>query len=323
MQFQIGELEEDLFDENQNQEEIEPSEEELKALEDEDENENEEDVPLEVAFAEESGNDIIRKYLNEIGKQHLLTREQEVELAQKIKNGDRESFEKFVSSNLRLVVKWAKRYSKNYHLKLLDCIQEGNLGLMKGVERYDWRRGFKFSTYGSWWIRQAIQRAIKDSDRTIRLPVHMSELLSKLQRTRRELTLSLGYSPSTFEIAQHMRITEELVVRLFRKMQDTKSLQDQLSDDKDAAEFGEILEDKNSCCPEKTAELGQIAEKLKQAIGKLSQQEQQVFLLTNIENLSNKSIAEKLGIRPGKVEEIRRVAMKKLRASSELKPYSK
>jgi len=315
MEFQETELDE-LIDNNQDEDE--PSDKELKLLE----CENEKEVELETIIASESGDNIIRKYLNDIGWWPILSREEEIELAKKVEQGDRAAFEKFVNSNLRLVVKWAKRYSENYHLKFLDCIQEGNIGLMKGVERFNWRKGFKFSTYGSWWIKQSIQRAITDNDRTIRLPVHVNDLLSKLKKTRRELTISLGYSPSTFEIAHHMLIAEELVVKLFRKMQDTKSLHDPLSDDEGtAAEFGNILEDKSSCCPEKATQHMQIAEKLKHVIGKLSQREQKVFLLKNMEHLSNKDIADKLDMRPGKVEEVIRIAVKKLRSSMELSPY--
>jgi RNA polymerase primary sigma factor len=317
MQFQMDDPEEEFIIDNK--EDYEPSNEELKALEDE----SEKEISFDAFIMMETGNDIIRKYLNEIGKWSILTREEEVELSQKIEKGDREAFEKFVNSNLRLVVRWAKRYSENNHLKLLDCIQEGNIGLMKGVEKFSWQRGFKFSTYGSWWIRQAIRRAIDDNDRTIHLPVHMSDLLLKLKRTRGELMLLLGYNPSTFEIAQHMQITEELVIKLFSGMHNPKSLQDKLSGDKDAAELGDILEDKNICCPEKNAEHGQMTEKLRQAINDLSEKERQVFLLTNIECLSSKAIADRLGIRPGKVDEIRRIAMKKLRVSRELSSYSK
>ncbi|KKP97575.1 MAG: RNA polymerase sigma factor RpoD [Candidatus Moranbacteria bacterium GW2011_GWE1_36_7] len=315
MQFQADSLEEEFICDNT--EKNEPSDEELRLLE----IESEEEISLEVILASEPGNDIVSKYLNEIGKIHLLTREEETELAKKIEKGDRESFEKFVNSNLRLVVRWAKRYSDNYHLKLLDCIQEGNIGLMKGVKKFDWQRGFKFSTFGSWWIKQAIQRAIKDSDRTIRLPAHISDMLSKLRRTRKELTISFGYVPSTLEIARHMHVTEDLVVELLGKMSDTKSLQDKLSDDKDTNEFVDILEDRNSCCPEKMAEQGQMAEKLNQAFGNLSERERQVFLMLNVKHLTRKSIAEKLGIRPGKVDEINMVAWEKLKTSKELSPY--
>ncbi|NTW26788.1 MAG: sigma-70 family RNA polymerase sigma factor [Candidatus Moranbacteria bacterium] len=313
MNFQIDELEIELLLDVVGKSEDGPSDEELESIEGENE------FLTEVILTEESGSDIARKYLNEIGAWPILTREEEIDLAQKIENGDRDAFEKFVNSNLKLVVKWAKRYCENYHLKFLDCVQEGNFGLMKGVEKFDWRRGFKFSTYGSWWIKQAIQRAIKDNDRTIRLPVHISEMLSKIWKARRELVLSLGCNPSTLQIAEHMGVPEQLVVKLFRKMCDTKSLQDQLSSDDDGTELGDLLEDKNGCCPEETAQIVQLGDKLRQSIDSLPEEQRQVVIFKCIENLPNTIIAERLGVKPGKVNEVWIRARKKLIVSKDLR----
>lgn len=176
--------------------------------------------------------DPIKMYLKEIGKHRLLTFEEEVHLAKTYEKGDLKSREKLIKSNLRLVVSIAKKYLGR-RLSFLDLIQEGNQGLIKGVEKYDWRRGYKFSTYATWWIRQAITRAIADQSRTIRIPVHMVDHINRYYKTQRKLTQKLGRDPSKKEIAKEMEITTAEVENLIKISQHPKSLSTPIGDDKD------------------------------------------------------------------------------------------
>lgn len=176
--------------------------------------------------------DPIKKYLKEIGKTPLLTFEQEIELAKGYGKGDLDAKEKLIKANLRLVVSIAKKYLGR-RLSFLDLIQEGNKGLIRGVEKYDWRRGFKFSTYATWWIRQAITRAIADQSRTIRIPVHMVDQINRFYKTQRRLTQKLGKEPQTKEIAKEMEISVEEVENLMRISQQPKSLSTPIGDDKE------------------------------------------------------------------------------------------
>jgi RNA polymerase primary sigma factor len=270
---------------------------------------------------ERLGEDNDRKYLDEISRLPLLTREEEISLAKEIENGDEAAFERFVKSNLRLVVTLAKHYPKNRHLKFLDYVQEGNDGLITAVKKYDWRKG-KFSTYGIWWIRKSIELAIKNSERTIRSPVHIAELLSQIRRATKELTDSLGRNPLTSEIAEYVGIEEEDVIMLLEGSRDTKSIQDPLSNESDSAEFGELLGDKNADCPEKITESKKIAENLQKAIDNLPEEEKRVFLLSAVEHLSTNRISKKLGVSFGMIEKIQKSAIKKLRTSEELKEFA-
>jgi RNA polymerase primary sigma factor len=177
--------------------------------------------------------DPIKKYLKEIGRSQLLTFAQEVELAKKYEQGDNDAKERLIKANLRLVVSIAKKYLGR-KLSFLDLIQEGNKGLIRGVEKYDWRRGFKFSTYATWWIRQAITRAIADQSRTIRIPVHMVDQINRFYKTQRRLTQKLGKEPALKEIAKEMEITMEEVENLMKISQQPKSLSTPVGDDKEA-----------------------------------------------------------------------------------------
>ncbi|MFH1827240.1 MAG: RNA polymerase sigma factor RpoD [bacterium] len=176
--------------------------------------------------------DPIKKYLKEIGQTPLLTFEEEVDLAKKYEKEDLKAKERLIKSNLRLVVSIAKKYLGR-RLSFLDLIQEGNKGLIRGVEKYDWRRGFKFSTYATWWIRQAITRAIADQSRTIRIPVHMVDQINRFYKTQRKLTQKLGREPKTKEVAKDMEITEEEVENLMKISQQPKSLSTPIGDDKE------------------------------------------------------------------------------------------
>ncbi|NTU46167.1 RNA polymerase sigma factor RpoD [Candidatus Roizmanbacteria bacterium] len=177
--------------------------------------------------------DPIKKYLKEIGKTPLLTFEEEIELAKRYEKEDEDAKEKLIKANLRLVVSIAKKYLGR-RLSFLDLIQEGNKGLIRGVEKYDWRRGYKFSTYATWWIRQAITRAIADQSRTIRIPVHMVDQINRFYKTQRRLTQKLGKEPGVKEIAKEMQITVEEVENLMKISQQPKSLSTPVGDDKEA-----------------------------------------------------------------------------------------
>jgi len=176
--------------------------------------------------------DPIKKYLKEIGQTPLLKFEEEVDLAKKYEKNDLKAKERLIKSNLRLVVSIAKKYLGR-RLSFLDLIQEGNKGLIRGVEKYDWRRGFKFSTYATWWIRQAITRAIADQSRTIRIPVHMVDQINRFYKTQRKLTQKLGREPKTKEVAKEMEITVEEVENLMKISQQPKSLSTPIGDDKE------------------------------------------------------------------------------------------
>jgi len=177
--------------------------------------------------------DPIKMYLKEIGKTPLLTFDQEIQLAKKYEKGDNKAKNKLIKSNLRLVVSIAKKYLGR-RLSFLDLIQEGNRGLIRGVEKYDWRRGFKFSTYATWWIRQAITRAIADQSRTIRIPVHMVDHINRYYKTQRRLTQKLGKEPSVKEIAKEMQMTVDEIENLMKISQQPKSLSTPVGDDKEA-----------------------------------------------------------------------------------------
>lgn len=177
--------------------------------------------------------DPIKKYLKEIGKTPLLTFEEEIQLAKKYEKDDEEAKEKLIRANLRLVVSIAKKYLGR-RLSFLDLIQEGNKGLIRGVEKYDWRRGFKFSTYATWWIRQAITRAIADQSRTIRIPVHMVDQINRFYKTQRRLTQKLGKEPSVKETAREMQLSTDEVENLMKISQQPKSLSTPVGDDKEA-----------------------------------------------------------------------------------------
>lgn len=221
--------------------------------------------------------DPIKKYLKEIGRTPLLTFEEEVDLAKKYEKGDEVAKEKLIKANLRLVVSIAKKYLGR-RLSFLDLIQEGNRGLIRGVEKYDWRRGFKFSTYATWWIRQAITRAIADQSRTIRIPVHMVDQINRFYKTQRRLMQKLGREPETKEIAKEMELSVEEVEHLIKISQQPKSLSTPVGDDKEATLEQFIADQNQPTLYDKVSR-----ELLKDAIGEvlqtLSPREQKVLIM--------------------------------------------
>jgi len=230
-----------------------------------------------VGFKHGESLDPIKKYLKEIGKTPLLTFEQEVDLAKRYEKNDEDAKEALIRANLRLVVSIAKKYLGR-RLSFLDLIQEGNKGLIRGVEKYDWRRGFKFSTYATWWIRQAITRAIADQSRTIRIPVHMVDQINRFYKTQRRLTQKMGKDPSVKEIAKEMEISVDEVENLMKISQQPKSLSTPVGDDKEATLEQFVADQSQPTLYDKVSR-----ELLKDALGKvletLSPRERKVLMM--------------------------------------------
>ena len=221
--------------------------------------------------------DPVRMYLKEIGKVPLLSAEEEIELAKRMELGDQEAKKRLAEANLRLVVSIAKRYVGRGML-FLDLIQEGNLGLIKAVEKFDYRKGYKFSTYATWWIRQAITRAIADQARTIRIPVHMVETINKLIRVSRQLLQELGREPSPEEIAEEMDIPVERVREILKISQEPVSLETPIGEEEDS-HLGDFIQDENVPVPADAAAFTLLKEQLDEVLGTLTEREQKVLRL--------------------------------------------
>ncbi len=221
--------------------------------------------------------DPIRMYLKEIGKIPLLTPDEEIQLAKRMEEGDKEAGKRLAEANLRLVVSIAKRYVGR-GMQLLDLIQEGNLGLIKAVEKFDYRKGYKFSTYATWWIRQAITRSIADQARTIRIPVHMVETINRLIRTSRQLVQELGREPTTEEIAARMDLPVERVREISKISQDPVSLETPIGEEEDS-HLGDFIQDENVMVPADQAAFTLLHEQLMESLDTLTDREQQVLRL--------------------------------------------
>jgi len=222
--------------------------------------------------------DSAQMYLKEIGTFPLIRAQEEKELARKILEGDEESRQKLIRSNLRLVVSIAKKYAnRSPHLTLLDLIQEGNMGLFKAVEKFDYKRGFKFSTYATWWIRQAVTRALADQARTIRIPVHMIETISKYTKAKRKLDQELGREPLPEEIAQEMNLEIDKVRNIIKISQETLSLESPIGGDDEEATLGEFIEDEKEISPSQSAARGLLRDYLNEIMSELSEREQRIL----------------------------------------------
>jgi len=255
----------------------EPSEPNALDLQDEEEL-SDEDLEITVDNVDAFADDSVRLYLREIGKIPLLTPEEEQKLAKKIVEGDKKAKDKMVEANMRLVVSIAKRYSGR-GLDFLDLIQEGNTGLLRAVEKFDPEKGFKFSTYATWWIRQAITRAIADQARTIRIPVHMVETINKVLRTTRKLTQELNREPTMEEIGKELDMEPEKVEYVMRIKQDIASLDASVGregDDEDSV-LGDFVEDEERISPEDSAATQILKEQLASIISTLSDREQKII----------------------------------------------
>src|SRR5438105_4011956 len=231
----------------------------------------EDDEPVEL----EVSTDSLQLFLKDIGKVDLLTAAQEVELAKRIERGDMEAKRQMVEANLRLVVSIAKRY-RNQGLPFLDLIQEGTIGLVRAAEKFDYRKGFKFSTYATWWIRQAVARALADKARTIRMPVHVVEKLNKIVRSERKLRAELCREPLPFEIAIDLDLPLEEVEQIMRSAQTPVSLEKPVGDEEES-EFGHFLTDENVPLPDEAAEVAMRKEPLKKILSTLSHRERRVL----------------------------------------------
>ena len=258
---------------------IDPQEPDMGDLSDEEELSDEE-LEITVDNVDSFADDSVRLYLREIGKIPLLTPEEEADLAQRILEGDKAAKDKMVESNMRLVVSIAKRYSGR-GLDFLDLIQEGNTGLLRAVDKFDPSKGFKFSTYATWWIRQAITRAIADQARTIRIPVHMVETINKVLRSSRKLTQELNREPTNEEIAKEMGMDVEKIEYVMRIKQDIASLDASVGkdgDDEDSV-LGDFVEDEERISPEDSAANQILKEQLAEIITSLSDREQKIIKL--------------------------------------------
>ena len=270
--------------------------------------------------------DPVRMYLKEIGRIDLLTAEEEVILAKGIEAGDEESRRKLAEANLRLVVSIAKRYVGRGML-FLDLIQEGNLGLIKAVEKFDYRKGYKFSTYATWWIRQAITRAIADQARTIRIPVHMVETINKLVRINRQLLQELGRDPTPEEIAVEMDIPPERVREIMKIAQEPVSLETPIGEEEDS-HLGDFIEDEEALAPADAASFILLKEQLEEVLETLTPRERDVlrlrFGLTDGRARTLEEVGKKFDVTRERIRQIEAKALRKLRhptRSKKLKDY--
>ena len=265
--------------------------------------------------------DPVRMYLREIGKIPLLTFDEELELAKRILEGDEEAKQKLAESNLRLVVSIAKKYVGRGML-FLDLIQEGNMGLIKAVEKFDYERGFKFSTYATWWIRQAITRAIADQARTIRIPVHMVETINKLIRTSRNLLQQMGREPTPEEIAKEMEIPVEKVVEIQKIAQDPVSLETPIGEEEDS-HLGDFIQDEDSPAPHDAASYTLLKEQLEEVMNTLTPREAKVlklrFGLEDGKSRTLEEVGKEFNVTRERIRQIEAKALRKLRHPSRSK----
>ena len=270
----------------------------------------------EQVYLDDIADDSVRLYLREIGKIPLLKADEELALAQRVVAGDKDAKDKMAEANMRLVVSIAKRYVGR-GLDLLDLIQEGNTGLLRAVEKFDPDKGFKFSTYATWWIRQAITRAIADQARTIRIPVHMVETINKLLRTQRRLTQELNREPTNEEIAEAMEIDVDKVEHIMKIKQDISSLDASVRDDEEDSVLGDFIEDEDTVSPEESATGQLLKEHVKDMLGALTEREQKIlklrFGLEDGKSHTLEEVGQEFNVTRERIRQIEAKALAKLR----------
>ncbi|MCF6137952.1 RNA polymerase sigma factor RpoD [Pseudalkalibacillus berkeleyi] len=266
-------------------------------------------------------NDPVRMYLKEIGRVDLLSADDEISLAQRIEQGDEEAKRRLAEANLRLVVSIAKRYVGRGML-FLDLIQEGNMGLIKAVEKFDYRKGYKFSTYATWWIRQAITRAIADQARTIRIPVHMVETINKLIRVQRQLLQDIGREPTPEEIGNEMELTPEKVREILKIAQEPVSLETPIGEEDDS-HLGDFIEDQDALAPSDAAAYELLKEQLEDVLDTLTDREENVlrlrFGLDDGRTRTLEEVGKVFGVTRERIRQIEAKALRKLRHPSRSK----
>jgi RNA polymerase primary sigma factor len=268
--------------------------------------------------------DSVQMYLREIGKIALLKGDEEKELAKKVELGSEDARQKLTQANLRLVVSIAKRYiGRSSHLSLLDLIQEGNIGLFKAVEKFDYKKGFKFSTYATWWIRQAITRALADQAKTIRIPVHMVETISKFNQVKRRLIQDLGREPLAEEVASEMCIEIEKVRHIMQISQDTVSLEAPLGDSADESTLGEFIEDEKEISPSQATARNLLRDQLQDIMSDLSPREQKIlsmrFGLEDGVTHTLEEVGQEFGVTRERIRQIEAKSLEKIRNNEKLK----
>lgn len=300
---------------------IEPTEDDFKNAEEE------EEIELDLSIPDDVGiDDPVRMYLKEIGRVPLLKADEEVELAKRMQEGDEEAKNQLAEANLRLVVSIAKRYVGRGML-FLDLIQEGNLGLLKAVEKFDYKKGFKFSTYATWWIRQAITRAIADQARTIRIPVHMVETINKLVRVSRQLLQELGTDPTPEQIGAVMDLAPERVREIQKVAQEPVSLETPIGEEEDS-HLGDFIEDEDAPAPDEAASYILLKEQLEEVLETLTPREAKVlrlrFGLDDGRSRTLEEVGQEFGVTRERIRQIEAKALRKLRhpsRSRKLKDY--
>ena len=280
------------------------------------EDEDEDDASETEAFIDDIADDSVRMYLREIGKIPLLSAEEEVELARRVAAGDKDAKDQMAEANMRLVVSIAKKYVGR-GLDLLDLVQEGNTGLLRAVEKFDPERGFKFSTYATWWIRQAITRAIADQSRTVRIPVHMRETINKMLRISRKLTQELGREPTNEEVAKEMEMDVEKIEHIQKISQDISSLDAPIGGEDEDSKLGDFMEDEDSDTPEEAATAELLKEHVNDILEVLSPREQKIlkmrFGLEDGRNHTLEEVGQEFGVTRERIRQIEAKALAKLR----------
>ncbi len=304
-----------------------PSEEdEEMLLEEEEEDSDEEIILTESARDSDTGNvtDPIHMYLKEIGQVPLLTPEQEIELAKRVEEGDKEAKRKLEEANLRLVVSIAKHYT-GHGMSLMDLIQEGSLGLIRAVEKYDYKKGFRFSTYATWWIRQSITRAIADQGRTIRIPVHMVENINKVNRSARDLVQKLGRDPTTEELAQETHMPVERIREIQRISREPVSMETPVGDEEDSS-LGDFIRDDTTPHPADEAARTMLREQIREILSDLTEREQQVlrlrYGLDDDRSRTLEEVGRQLNVTRERIRQIEAKALRKLkRKNTRMRDY--